>query len=84
MPKSGRWLPGSRTAGPGQAAQKQFQLSDPAWAPLLTRLSNVPKSVQMAATDSSGLSALNLVAQAMMTEIGLNVVFQAMAIGAPA
>jgi peptide/nickel transport system substrate-binding protein len=34
--------------------------------------------VQMAATDSPKLSALNLTAQAMMTEIGLNVVFQAM------
>ena len=37
--------------------------------------------VQMAATDSPRLSALNLVAQAMMTEIGLNVVFQAMDFG---
>ena len=37
--------------------------------------------VQMAATDSPGLSALNLVAQVMMTEIGLNVVFQAMDFG---
>ena len=37
--------------------------------------------VQMAATDAPALSALNLVAQAMMTEIGLNVVFQAMDFG---
>jgi peptide/nickel transport system substrate-binding protein len=34
--------------------------------------------VQMAATDNPRVSALNLVAQGMMTEIGLNVVFQAM------